>query len=374
MLRSGAQRPPKQTDDRSQKSVRNVDDQFPRSVDESPISSRTSGQDGTRSVTRTRSSVEFSVSSQPLQVNRDGCASDLNLRRTASSAGGAVSQKISLHDELKSMVQALQYGNETEQAAASKNLRSISKTSKNARLQLVQIGGLPVLADCLAYLDPSTSLVADAVTICFNLAMEADLARPIALAGILGTLLRILQTKCEAQLNAVGAISNLCINVTNRLEICDLGMIPILVTLARDGTRITVQKDAVVALFNMAIDSRYRNEIVALEIVAPLLDSLDSSDPDPYPIEVEITLLLSSLLKVSAGVEEVLENGGLAVLSLLLLGGAKVQGHATACLLLVAMHGEAALKAVKEEGVVTSLVQIIERGNSRGKEKVWHLA
>ena len=338
-----------------------MDDALTRSIDGFLISPKTS-------VAKTRESFEYSVTNQPLQVDRDGCESDSNLPRTASSAGGAASQKVSLHDDLQSMVHALQYGSEVEQSAAGRSLRSVSKVSKDARVQLAQIGGLPVLADCLAYLDPCSSLVADAVTICYNLAMEADLARPIALAGILGTLLRIMETKCEAQLNAVGAISNLCINDTNCQEIREAGVIPILVTLARDGTRIPIQKDAVIALFNMAIDTRCRTEIVALGMVNSLLNILDSTDP--YPIEVEVALLLSSLLKVSAAVDEVLENDGLVVLSGLLLAGVKVQGHAAACLLLVAMHGEAALKAVKEEGVVTSMVQIAERGNSRGREKV----
>ena len=254
-----------------------------------------------------------------------------------------------------------------EQEAAAKKLRDISKESYESRLQIVDTGGIPVLVACLTRPDHSSTVVEDAVTVCFNLSMDEDLLLPLTAAGLLPPLLAICQEKCPGQVNATGVISNLSTVTENRLEITACGGIPILMNLARDNREPGLQNDAIIALFNLSVDTSCRAKLVDSGMVSDLLDGIEDLDPE---VEEQVTLLLSSLLKEPRAVEEALESDGIPLLAAVLSADPRAQGHAAASLLLIARQSASALRQVQEEGLIPSLVRIAEDGTSRGKEKV----
>ncbi|KAJ2060819.1 Vacuolar protein 8 [Coemansia sp. S2] len=214
-------------------------------------------------------------------------------------------------EALEPMLYLLQSAYIDVQHGASAALGNLASVVENKRL-IVKMGGLePLIRQMLS---PNTSAQINSVGCITNLAADEENKLAIAKSGALVPLTRLARSKDQrVQRNATGALLNMTHRPELRLMLIEAGSVAVLVDLIASVDEET-QYYAITALSNIAVDVGGRN--VLWDSQPELIDMLVKALHRPLKIKIQsqIVLALRNLACDSRYQVQIVDSGGLDAL------------------------------------------------------------
>lgn len=277
-----------------------------------------------------------------------------------------VEKKIKAFNELQTIAQSLQFGNESVQQKAAQDVRRLAKDDAQARVTLAMLGAIPPL---VGMLDCSEATMRISVLFALlNLAIGNDLNKAaIVKAGAVHKMVMLLQGSNESVREAVVAnfLSLSALDV-NKPVIGSSGAIPFLVNIMQNGS-IQGRKDALRALYNLSICRTNVELIVDTGVVEFLLYMIDDMD-----VSEKVLGMLSNLAATEEGREAIGKaNEAFSILIDVLnwVDAPKCQEKAAYILMIIAHNSWSHRRAMAEAGIVSTLLELTLLGTTLAQKR-----
>ncbi|GLJ29162.1 hypothetical protein SUGI_0574990 [Cryptomeria japonica] len=277
-----------------------------------------------------------------------------------------VERKIRAFNELQTVVQSLQFGNEIAQKKAAIDIRKLAKDDAHARVTLAMLGAIPPL---VGMLDSSEANVqTSALFALLNLAIGNDLNKAaIVKAGAVQKMVTLLQGSNESVREAVVTdfLSLSALDV-NKPIIGSSGAIPFLVNIMQHGST-QGRRDALRALYNLSICPANAALIVDTNVVEFLLNIIDDMD-----VSEKILGILSNLAATEEGRKAIGQtNDAFPILIDVLnwVDAPKCQEKAAFILMIIAHNSWSHRRTMVESGVVSSLLELTLLGTTLAQKR-----
>ena len=195
-----------------------------------------------------------------------------------------------------------------------------------------------------------------------NLAMNAENKIPIAQAGAIAPLVRLLSdSESAVRGNAAGALTNLAVNAENQQAIREAGGITPLIRLLSDSES-KVRVNAVIVLSWLATNDSNQQAIREAGGITPLIRLLSDSESK---VRVNAVNNLSWLARNDTNRQAIREAGGITLLIRLLSdGNQETRGYAASALGILAQENEINRKCICENNGVELLLPLLLESDS----------
>lgn len=269
------------------------------------------------------------------------------------------------------LVGKLATGSTDDQRQAAYEIRLLAKTGMEDRRIIAEAGAIPFLVAFLGSDDPINQ--ENSVTALLNLSIyENNKVLIMSAAGAIDGVINVLQTgkTTEARENAAAAIFSLSMIDDYKAVIgAHPRALPALVRLLGDGTA-AGKKDAVTALFNLAVCSENKRNVVVWGAIPLLIEILMD---DKAGITDDALGVLALLLGCSEGLEEMRKCRVLVpcLIDLLRFGSRKGKENSTTILLGLCKDGgdEVAKRLLLNPWSVPALQGLAADGSSKARRK-----
>lgn len=269
------------------------------------------------------------------------------------------------------LVGKLATGSTDDQRQAAYEIRLLAKTGMEDRRIIAEAGAIPFLVAFLGSDDPINQ--ENSVTALLNLSIyENNKVLIMSAAGAIDGVINVLQTgkTTEARENAAAAIFSLSMIDDYKAVIgAHPRALPALVRLLGDGTA-AGKKDAVTALFNLAVCSENKSNVVVWGAIPLLIEILMD---DKAGITDDALGVLALLLGCSEGLEEMRKCRVLVpcLIDLLRFGSRKGKENSTTILLGLCKDGgdEVAKRLLLNPWSVPALQGLAADGSSKARRK-----
>ncbi|RDY09697.1 U-box domain-containing protein 1, partial [Mucuna pruriens] len=268
------------------------------------------------------------------------------------------------------LVGKLATGSADIQRQAAYELRLLAKTGMDNRRVIAEVGAIPFLVTLLGSQD--SRIQEHAVTALFNLSIFDNNKILIMAAGAVDSIVQVLESgkTMEARENAAAAIFSLSMVDECKMQIGGRPRaIPALVGLLKEGTPIG-KRDAVTALFNLAVYNPNKGNVVKAGAVPVLVELLMD---DKAGITDDALAVLALLLGCSEGLEEIRNSRALVPLLIDLMRFGSVKGKENSITLLLGLckeEGEVvARRLLANPRSIPSLQSLAADGSLRARRK-----
>lgn len=263
------------------------------------------------------------------------------------------------------LVEDLKSGSNKEKTAAAAEIRRLTISSVENRVQIGQSGAIIPLLSLLYSKEKLTQ--EHAVTALLNLSISELNKAVIAEAGAIEPLVHVLNTGNDrAKENSAATLFSLSVLQFNRERIGQSNAIHALVNLLGKGTY-RGKKDAASALFNLSITHENKARIVQAKAVRYLVELLE---PELEMVDKAVALL-ANLSTVGEGRVEIVKEGGIPLLvETIDSGSQRGKENAASVLLQLCLNSPKFCTLVLQEGAIPPLVALSQSGTQRAKEKV----
>lgn len=277
-----------------------------------------------------------------------------------------VEKKIKAFNDLQTIAQSLQFGNESVQQKAAQDVRRHAKDDAQARVTLAMLGVIPPL---VGMLDCSEAAMHISVLFALlNLAIGNDLNKAaIVKAGAVHKMVMLLQASNESVREAVVAnfLSLSALDV-NKPIIGSSGAIPFLVNIMQHGST-QGRKDSLRALYNLSICRTNVQLIVDTGVVEFLLNMIEDMD-----VSEKVLGMLSNLAATEEGRGAIAKNDeGFPVLIDVLnwVDAPKCQEKASYILMIMAHNSWSHRRAMVEADIVSTLLELTLLGTTLAQKR-----
>lgn len=272
-----------------------------------------------------------------------------------------------VNEEEDELVSKLKSNQVFEQEQGVISLRKISRTREDMRSVLCT----PRLLSAIRSLLISRYLVVqvNSVAALVNLSLEKANKVKIVRSGVVPLLIDVLKGGFhEAQEHAAGALFSLALDDDNKMAIGVLGALPPLLHMLRSDSE-HARNDSALALYHLSLIHSNRSKLIKLDAVPILLSLVKAGD-----LASRALLILCNIAAGTEGRSVMLDANAVECFVGILREG-EMNSHDTIrenCV--VALYslslGSLRFKGLaKEVGAVEVLMQVIEKGSERAKEK-----
>lgn len=272
---------------------------------------------------------------------------------------------------IKTLVRHLSLGSVEEKKAAVAEIRKLSKSKSEERVEIAEAGAIPELVKMLSSEDVLTQ--ENAISCILNLSLHEKNKRVIMLCGAISYIAQVLKVgSMEGRECAAATIYSLSLAEENKAIIGASGVIPDLLEIVETGSE-RGKKDAAGALLNLCMYQGNKGRALRAGIVKPLLKMLshhhhhDSSNASL----VDEALYIMSILCDHPEAKAAMGNAySLRVLTdVLKTDSSRSQENAAALLLALCKGDWQKLEWLTRLGAAAPLMELAENGTGRAKRK-----
>ncbi|XP_022152335.1 U-box domain-containing protein 11-like isoform X2 [Momordica charantia] len=270
---------------------------------------------------------------------------------------------------VKTLVRHLSFGSAHEKKAAVTEIRKLTKSSSEHRVEIAEAGAIPQLVNLLTSEDVLTQ--ENAISCILNLSLHEQNKRLVMLSGAVSYISQVLKFgSLEARECAAATLYSLSLADENKAVIGASGVIPGLLEILEIGSA-RGKKDAARALLNLCMYQGNKSRAVKAGIVRPLLKLLSDSDASM----VDEALYIMSVLCVHPEAKAAMANANsLLVLTEVLKTGASRSKENAAAVMFVLCKGDLEkLSWLTKLGATIPLMILAENGTGRARRKATSL-
>ncbi|XP_008467149.2 U-box domain-containing protein 11 isoform X2 [Cucumis melo] len=266
---------------------------------------------------------------------------------------------------IKTLVRHLSFGSVQEQKIAVTEIRQLSKSSSEHRVEIAEAGAIPQLVNLLSSKDVITQ--ENAISCILNLSLHEQNKRLIMLSGAVSYISQVLKVgSMEGRECAAATIYSLSLADENKAIIGASGVIPDLLEILDIGTP-RGQKDAAGALLNLCMYQGNKGRALNAGIVKPLLKMLSDSNGSL----VDDALYIMSILCGHPDAKAAMGNANslLVLTDVLKTGSPRSKENAAAVLLAFCKGDREKLEWLTRLGAMAPLMKLAENGTGRARRK-----
>ncbi|XP_038875664.1 U-box domain-containing protein 11-like isoform X2 [Benincasa hispida] len=266
---------------------------------------------------------------------------------------------------IKTLVRHLSFGSIQEQKIAVTEIRKLSKSSSDHRVEIAEAGAIPQLVNLLTSEDIVTQ--ENAMSCILNLSLHEQNKRLVMLSGAVSYISKVLKVgSMEGRECAAATIYSLSLADENKAIIGASGVIPDLLEILEIGSP-RGQKDAAGALLNLCMYQGNKGRALKAGIVRPLLKILS----DPNGSLVDDALYIMSVLCGHPEAKAAMANANtlLVLTDVLKMGSSRSKENAAAVLLALCKGDWEKLEWLTRLGAMASLMKLAENGTGRARRK-----
>ncbi|CAH8335580.1 unnamed protein product [Eruca vesicaria subsp. sativa] len=273
----------------------------------------------------------------------------------------------SMEAEVKKLIQDLESSSSLDaQREATAQIRMLSKESTDHRPVFVKCGAITSLVTMLYSTDKR--IQADAATSLLNLSLNTNSNNKYVITNskAIEPFIHVLKTgSLEAKANVAVTLVSLSGTQENKAKIVEAGAIEPLVELMGNGSH-GAKKDAATALFNLTQRYREKEKVIKAGGVRYLVRMMD---PAGGLVERAV-VVLANLANIQEAKKAIRDEGGIPLLvEVVELGSPRGKENAAAALCLLCMDSSRFCNTVIREGAIPPLVALTRSGTARAKEK-----
>ncbi|XP_022939858.1 uncharacterized protein LOC111445603 isoform X1 [Cucurbita moschata] len=266
---------------------------------------------------------------------------------------------------IKTLVRHLSLGSVQEQKAAVTEIRQLSKSSSDHRVEIAKAGAIPQLVVLLTSEDVATQ--ENAISCILNLSLHEPNKRLIMLHGAFSYISQVLKFgSMEGRECAAGTIYSLSLADENKAIIGASGVIPDLIEILQIGSP-RGQKDAAGALLNLCMYQGNKGRAFRAGILKLLLKMLSDSNGTLVDDALYIMSVLCSHPEAKAAMGNA--NSLLVLTNVLKKGSSRSRENAVAVLLALCKGDWEKLEWLTRLGAAVPLMKLSEDGTERAKRK-----
>ncbi|KAG6579238.1 U-box domain-containing protein 11, partial [Cucurbita argyrosperma subsp. sororia] len=266
---------------------------------------------------------------------------------------------------IKTLVRHLSLGSVQEQKAAVTEIRQLSKSSSDHRVEIAKAGAIPQLVVLLTSEDVATQ--ENAISCILNLSLHEPNKRLIMLHGAFSYISQVLKFgSMEGRECAAGTIYSLSLADENKAIIGASGVIPDLIEILQIGSP-RGQKDAAGALLNLCMYQGNKGRAFRAGIVKLLLKMLSDSNGTLVDDALYIMSVLCSHPEAKAAMGNA--NSLLVLTNVLKKGSSRSRENAVAVLLALCKGDWEKLEWLTRLGAAVPLMKLSKDGTERAKRK-----
>ncbi|XP_022993475.1 uncharacterized protein LOC111489474 isoform X2 [Cucurbita maxima] len=266
---------------------------------------------------------------------------------------------------IKTLVRHLSFGSVQEQKAAVTEIRQLSKSSSDHRVEIAKAGAIPQLVILLTSEDVATQ--ENAISCILNLSLHEPNKRLIMLHGAFSYISQVLKFgSMEGRECAAGTIYSLSLADENKAMIGASGVIPDLIEILQIGSP-RGQKDAAGALLNLCMYQGNKGRAFRAGIVKLLLKMLSDSNGTLVDDALYIMSVLCSHPEAKAAMGNA--NSLLVLTNVLKKGSSRSRENAVAVLLALCKGDWEKLEWLTRLGAAVPLMKLSEDGTERARRK-----
>ncbi|KAF8082020.1 hypothetical protein N665_0853s0030 [Sinapis alba] len=307
-------------------------------------------------VSKTKRSTNVAAADASMRLIRDPWIIPATIKETGSSS--------SMEAEVKKLIQELESPSLDAQRETTAQIRILTRESIDHRPVFVRCGAIKSLVKMLYSKDER--IQADAATCLLNLSLNTNNNYVITSSEAIKPFIHVLKTgNIEAKANVATTLIKLSVTEENKAKIVEAGAIEPLVELMGHGSQ-GAKKDAANALFNLLQRNREKQKVIRAGGVRYLVKMMD---PAGGLVERAV-VLLANLANVKEAKMAIRDEGGIPLLvDVVELGSPRGQENAAAALCLLCMDSSRFCNTVIREGAIPPLVALTRSGTARAKEK-----
>ena len=266
---------------------------------------------------------------------------------------------------INTLVRHLSFGSVQEQKTAVTEIRQLSKSSSDHRVEIAEAGAIPQLVNLLTSKDVITQ--ENAISCILNLSLHEQNKRLIMLSGAVSYISQVLKVgSMEGRECAAATIYSLSLADENKAVIGASDVIPDLIEILDIGSP-RGQKDAAGALLNLCMYQGNKGRALKAGIVKPLLKMLSDSNGSL----VDDALYIMSILCGHPDAKATMGNANslLVLTDVLKTGSPRSKENAAAVLLAFCKGDREKLEWLTRLGAIAPLMKLGENGTGRARRK-----
>ncbi|KAL0863225.1 hypothetical protein Bca101_042343 [Brassica carinata] len=321
------------------------------------VLTRSSSAPGIVSEVVSRAKRSTNVADTSSRRIRDPWIIPATIKETGSSS--------SMEAEVKQLIQELESSSLDAQRETTAQIRKLTRNSIDHRPVFVRCGAINSLVKMLYSTDKT--IQADAATCLLNFTVINNKTNYVITSSeAIKPFIHVLKTgNIEAKANIAVTLVSLSVTVENKKKIVEAGAIEPLVELMGNGSQ-AAKKDAASALYNLLQRNREKERVIKAGGVRYLVKMMD---PAGGLVERAV-VLLANLANVQQAKIAIRDEGGIPLLvEVVELGSPRGKENAAAALSLLCMDSSRFCNTVIREGAIPPLVALTRSGTARAREK-----